>query len=150
MMGLFDSLPICAIVDEKYFAVHAGISPSCRSIEDIQRIHRFMEVPCEGGMCDLLWSDPAEESIDCWMPNSNRNCSYYFGGNQVRKFLNFNHLKMMFRGHEVNGEGFKYQKLGEQTVSITVFSAPNYSEHNKACVACIEVCSRLSRIIMLS
>ena len=98
-MKLFDELPICAIVDEKYFAVHAGISPSCHTIEDIQKIDRFMEVPDQGGMCDLLWSDPSDESMDCWKPNSNRKCSYFFGVNQVRNFLNFNHLKLLIRGH---------------------------------------------------
>jgi serine/threonine-protein phosphatase 2B catalytic subunit len=41
IMKLFDELPICAIIDETYFAVHAGISPSCQTVEDIQKINRF-------------------------------------------------------------------------------------------------------------
>lgn len=32
IMNLFDQLPISAIIDKKYFAVHGGISPSCTQL----------------------------------------------------------------------------------------------------------------------
>jgi serine/threonine-protein phosphatase 2B catalytic subunit len=41
LMRLFDELPLCAIIDQKYFAVHAGISPSCQTLEEIQQLNRF-------------------------------------------------------------------------------------------------------------
>ena len=40
-MKLFDELPICAIIDQKFFAVHAGISPTCQTLEEIQQLNRF-------------------------------------------------------------------------------------------------------------
>lgn len=44
-MNACDCLPICAIVNDKVFAVHAGISPLLKRIEDIDAIDRFQEIP---------------------------------------------------------------------------------------------------------
>lgn len=40
-MDLFDSLPIACVVDEKYLAMHGGISPELNLIEDINSVTRF-------------------------------------------------------------------------------------------------------------
>ena len=52
----FDKMPLCAIVDNKAFCVHAGISQDLHTIKDIQNINRFREIPDNGLFCDLLWS----------------------------------------------------------------------------------------------
>ena len=44
-MKACDCLPICAIVNDSIFAVHAGISPSLSSIQEIDSIDRFQEIP---------------------------------------------------------------------------------------------------------
>jgi len=60
-MELFDSLPIACVVDEKYLAMHGGISPELNLIEEINQINRFQEVPLEGLFCDLMWADPMKD-----------------------------------------------------------------------------------------
>ena len=40
-MELFDSLPIACVVDDKYLAMHGGISPDLNLIEDINDLNRF-------------------------------------------------------------------------------------------------------------
>lgn len=40
-MELFDSLPIACVVDDKYLAMHGGISPELNVIEDINELNRF-------------------------------------------------------------------------------------------------------------
>ena len=52
------SLPVAAIVDEKIFCCHGGLSPDLQSMEQIRRIMRPTDVPDTGLLCDLLWSDP--------------------------------------------------------------------------------------------
>jgi diadenosine tetraphosphatase ApaH/serine/threonine PP2A family protein phosphatase len=38
--------------------VHGGLSPVIASVDTIRLLDRKQEVPHEGAMCDLLWSDP--------------------------------------------------------------------------------------------
>lgn len=137
MMTVFDMLPLCAIVDHSFFAVHGGISPHLGHVSELQKLNRFQEVPAKGLLCDLLWSDPLND-VDCkWRSNSMRQCSFFFGVHHSRSFLNKNNLKMIIRGHEVTDQGFKYQKYLHNLLTLTVFSAPNYADyyHNKGCVA---------------
>ena len=45
-------------MDEKIFCCHGGLSPDLQSMEQIRRIPRPTDVPDQGLLCDLLWSDP--------------------------------------------------------------------------------------------
>ena len=59
----FNCLPVAAIVDEKIFCCHGGLSPDLQSMEQIRRIMRPTDVPDQGLLCDLLWSDPDKVQI---------------------------------------------------------------------------------------
>lgn len=52
-------MPVAAIIDEKILCMHGGLSPKLNSLEQILHLPRPAEVPDEGILCDLLWSDPA-------------------------------------------------------------------------------------------
>lgn len=41
-------------------------------------------MPLDGGICDLLWSDP--EDVSGWRVSS-RGCGYIFGGDIVSKVI---------------------------------------------------------------
>lgn len=98
-MTVFEMLPLCAVIDQKYFAVHGGISPEFKEIGEIQLINRFREVPPKGVLNDLLWSDPVDDHAELWRANSMRQCSFFFGITHSMNFLNRNKLKMIIRGH---------------------------------------------------
>ena len=55
---IFDLLALGALIDNSLFCVHGGLSPAINTIDDIRIIDRKQEVPHEGIMCDLMWSDP--------------------------------------------------------------------------------------------
>lgn len=57
---LFDYLPLTAVVEGQIFGTHGGLSPNIQNLDDIRKLDRFQEVPHEGAICDLLWSDPDE------------------------------------------------------------------------------------------
>ena len=64
----FNCLPIAAIIDEKIFCMHGGLSPDLKTMEQIRRIVRPTDIPDTGLLCDLLWSDPDKE-IRGWGDN---------------------------------------------------------------------------------
>ena len=97
-------------------------------LDAIDKINRFCEVPTSGILCDLLWSDPSEESKADWSFNATRACSYYYSSVHVKNFLKQNKLKTVIRAHEVQLKGFRFHYTDSpmSTNLITVFSAPNY------------------------
>jgi serine/threonine-protein phosphatase 4 catalytic subunit len=117
---IFDYLILAAVVENKIFCVHGGLSPNVKTLEDIQDLDRHQEVPHEGAMCDLMWSDP--EDIEDWGLSA-RGAGYLFGHDAVRKFNRANDLELICRAHQLVMEGFKVMFEG---ALVTVWSAPNY------------------------
>jgi serine/threonine-protein phosphatase 2B catalytic subunit len=145
-MELFDSMPIAALVDGKYFGMHGGISPELSKIEQVDKINRFQEVPLEGIFCDLLWADPMADEVansKDYIDNEERECSYLFGKKPAKKLLDSNNLMSILRGHQVQIEGYKMHRWDGPAsfpYVITIFSAPNYCGYyeNKASVLIID------------
>lgn len=79
--------------------MHGGISPDLRSLDQIRRIERPLDVPENGLLCDLLWSDP-DKDIDGWGEND-RGVSYTFGPDRVEEFLQKHDLDLICRAHQV-------------------------------------------------
>lgn len=63
--NVFDYLALSALVGGPHgvFCVHGGLSPAVKYINQIRFIDRKQEVPHDGPMCDLLWSDP-DDNLD--------------------------------------------------------------------------------------
>ena len=124
---LFDFFPVSALVANKVMCMHGGLSPSLEMIDELNDIDRFTEIPHEGCICDLVWSDPNDQTRadqrDDWKP-SDRGAGYYFNEKVLREFNHRNGLDYICRAHQVAMNGF-YWTHGNQCV--TVFSAPNYS-----------------------
>ena len=118
---MFDYLTLSVVIANKIFCVHGGLSPSIHSIDQIKIIDRFREIPHEGPMADLVWSDPDAERDEFSL--SPRGAGYTFGAQVVRKFLAVNGMNHILRAHQLCQEG--YQILYEDKLS-TVWSAPNY------------------------
>ena len=117
----FNCLPVAAIIDEKIFCCHGGLSPDLQSMEQIRRIMRPTDVPDQGLLCDLLWSDP-DKDITGWGEND-RGVSFTFGGEVVSKFLHKHDLDLICRAHQVVEDGYEFFAKRQL---VTLFSAPNY------------------------
>mmetsp|Transcript_13968 Transcript_13968/g.56237 ORF Transcript_13968/g.56237 Transcript_13968/m.56237 type:complete len:343 (-) Transcript_13968:2733-3761(-) len=118
---VFNCLPIAAIVDDKIFCTHGGLSPELTSMEQIRKIPRPTDVPDQGLLCDLLWSDP-EKEIRGWGEND-RGVSFTFGADIVGKFLSRFDLDLVTRAHQVVEDGYEF--FADRRL-VTIFSAPNY------------------------
>ncbi|KAI5983112.1 Metallo-dependent phosphatase-like protein [Pisolithus albus] len=128
---VFDYLALAAIVDGRVFCVHGGLSPNLQSIDQIRAIDRKQEVPHDGPMCDLLWSDPDE--ISGW-GISPRGAGFLFGSDITKAFAHQNAIDLIARAHQLAMEGYKLMFDG---TIVTVWSAPNY------CYRCGNVASIL-------
>ncbi|KAJ4374209.1 serine/threonine protein phosphatase Pzh1 [Neocucurbitaria cava] len=117
----FNTLPIAAIVAQKIFCVHGGLSPSLSHMDDIRQIARPTDVPDYGLLNDLLWSDPADMEND-WESNE-RGVSYCFGKKVIMEFLQRHDFDLVCRAHMVVEDGYEFFT---DRVLVTVFSAPNY------------------------
>ena len=117
---IFDYLSLSSIIEDKVFCVHGGLSPSINTLDQIRVIDRKQEVPHDGAMCDLMWSDP--EDIDGW-GLSPRGAGYLFGGDVVAQFNSTNGIDLIARAHQLVMEGYKH--MFNDTL-VTVWSAPNY------------------------
>ncbi|KAL2210382.1 serine/threonine-protein phosphatase PP-Z [Sarocladium strictum] len=117
----FNTLPIAAIVANKIFCVHGGLSPALSHMDDIRNIARPTDVPDYGLLNDLLWSDPADMEHD-WEANE-RGVSYCFGQRVITDFLATHDFDLICRAHMVVEDGYEFFN---DRVLVTVFSAPNY------------------------
>mmetsp|Transcript_10131 Transcript_10131/g.37705 ORF Transcript_10131/g.37705 Transcript_10131/m.37705 type:complete len:316 (-) Transcript_10131:376-1323(-) len=116
----FNCMPIAAIIDEKIFCMHGGLSPELHNMEQIRKVIRPTDIPDTGLLCDLLWSDP--EDIQGWGEND-RGVSFTFGQNIIEKFLKKHDLDLICRAHQVVEDGYKF--FADRRL-VTLFSAPNY------------------------
>lgn len=124
----FNCLPVAALVDEKILCMHGGLSPDLDSLDRIREIQRPVDVPDQGLLCDLLWSDPDRESSG-WGEND-RGVSFTFGADKVAEFLNKHDLDLICRAHQVVEDGYEF--FADRQL-VTIFSAPNYcGEFNNA------------------
>lgn len=132
---LFDFLPIAATIDNDYFCVHGGLSPSISLLDDIRRLERRQEIPHEGSLTDLMWSDPDDTNPGFGV--SSRGAGYLFGEDIVSRFLHLNSISHIIRAHQLCNDGF--QVLFKDCFS-TVWSAPNYCYRfgNKAAILMID------------
>mmetsp|Transcript_29218 Transcript_29218/g.78425 ORF Transcript_29218/g.78425 Transcript_29218/m.78425 type:complete len:250 (-) Transcript_29218:70-819(-) len=117
---LFDYLPLAAMVDQKIFCPHGGLSPSLENVDQILDLQRVQEVPHEGPICDLMWSDPDDRAGWGISP---RGAGYTFGQDITERFNYTNGFNFIVRAHQLVMEGYNWTH-GEKLV--TVFSAPNY------------------------
>ena len=117
---IFDYLSLSAIINDNIFCVHGGLSPNIATIDQIRELDRKREVPHEGPMCDLMWSDP--EEISGW-GLSPRGAGYQFGQDVVEKFNVQNNLRLIARAHQLVMEGHK--EMFNNSL-VTIWSAPNY------------------------
>lgn len=127
---LFDYLPLTALIDNQVcgfsssfaqngefygicssffphfilqiFCLHGGLSPSIDTLDHVRSIERVQEVPHEGPMCDLLWSDPDDR---CGWGISPRGAGYTFGQDISEAFNHNNGLTLVARAHQLVMEG---------------------------------------------
>lgn len=117
---LFDYYPLTGLVEKAIFCPHGGISPQLDTLDNILALDRIQEVPHEGPMCDIVWSDPDERTGWGISP---RGAGYTWGQDLSEQYNHTNGLTLIARAHQLVMEGYAWQH--DKNV-VTIFSAPNY------------------------
>uniref|UniRef100_H3GLM9 Serine/threonine-protein phosphatase n=1 Tax=Phytophthora ramorum TaxID=164328 RepID=H3GLM9_PHYRM len=124
---LFESLPLCAVLQQKIFVVHGGLfSRDNVTLAHLRGIARKREPPLHQTNFedkifeDMLWSDP--RPIQTRQP-SERGAGVEFGVNVTNNFCLVNKIALIIRSHECVIEGFEILHGGRL---ITLFSASRY------------------------
>jgi len=119
---VFQCLPLAAVINGSIFCLHGGLSPEIETLDQIRNIDRQRDLPHNGPLCDLLWSDPADDGKKGFN-SSPRGAGYCWGDDISDKFSHTNDLKMICRAHQLVMDGYSY---AHKKKCVTVFSAPNY------------------------
>ncbi|KAL1773878.1 serine serine/threonine-protein phosphatase PP1-alpha catalytic subunit [Sigmodon hispidus] len=101
----FNCLPIAGIVDEK-ICCHGRLSPDLQLMEQIRRIMQPTDVPDQGLLCDLLWSDP-DKDVQGWGENDH-GVSFTFEAEVVAKFLHKHDFDLICHAHQVVENGYEF------------------------------------------
>lgn len=117
---LFEYLPLSALIEKTVFCLHGGLSPQIDTLDQIMSLDRIREIPHEGPICDLLWSDPDDRYGWGISP---RGAGYTFGKDLSKAFNYRNGLTLICRAHQLVLKGYSW---GHDRNIITIFSAPNY------------------------
>jgi diadenosine tetraphosphatase ApaH/serine/threonine PP2A family protein phosphatase len=138
----FDYLPFSALIDDKVFCVHGGISPQMITLDQLRVIDRFKGFSdnLPGTLVsDLMWSDP-DTNIEHFR-FSERGEGFLFGEKALDCFLNYNALQYICRAHQLAQNGF--MKFWDGKL-YTVWSAPNYCYRFKNAASVMEIDEKLN------
>jgi diadenosine tetraphosphatase ApaH/serine/threonine PP2A family protein phosphatase len=112
---LFEHLYNAVLVEKRYLIIHGGLPPQAKTIEDLAYAHN--KHPKQGLLEDMLWSDPNEAIKGVY--ESPRGAGKLFGENITNEVLRRFNVKILIRGHEPSGDGFKVNHTGKV---LTLFS----------------------------
>ena len=135
-LRVFRHLPICAVLNDRVFCVHGGISKDLHKLSQLDHMKKPAQIPQEGIIADMLWSDPSPTVDNFQM--SDRGVGYLFGAYPLTKFLDNNNLELLVRSHESCDKGYNWPfdyspKTKEKC--LTIFSTSDYcDEENDAAV----------------
>lgn len=136
---VFEYLPLAAVIGDRYFCVHGGISPSLKKVSHLDKFDRLNPIGHEHVIEDMMWSDPCNQS-EQYVP-SLRGKGVTFGFLPLKEFLNKNSMDMLIRAHQCVKRGVSKDCGG---MVVTVFSTSNYCNENHNYAGVIEIKENMS------
>jgi len=120
-LSVFSQLPVSAIINGAFLAIHGGIARSLRSVDQLAALPKGVSSP-RGILSEILWNDP-DEAIDGFAASPRGPGIFRYGFDVLSGFLEANHLRAMIRSHEPREAGAAMEMCGKL---YTVFSCRYY------------------------
>jgi len=122
---LFSCLCLAVYVEERFLMVHGGLPEKLRNLNEIAEADVLhLEKPF---LEELLWNDP-DEDITGAFP-SPRGAGNVFGKSVTQEVLQRLNAKILIRGHEPAGEGFKINHDGKILTLFSRKGPPYFNMH---------------------
>lgn len=133
--SLFDQLPLVAVINNKVYCAHGGISKGAMDMCDVYLLQKPVGKIKDQIITDILWSDPSDLTED--FEESERGTGHVFGEKALDSFLKQNGYSTIIRGHQTCENG--YDQPFENNKCWTVFSSADYCNNwNTAAVLVVE------------
>ena len=121
---LWTNLYNAVFVEGRFLMIHGGVSPEINSLRDIAQAGDDHD---EALLEDLLWNDPAEGMQGVSL--SPRGAGKLFGKNVTEQVLGRVNAKILIRGHEASGKGFKINHEGRVLTLFSRKGAPYFNRY---------------------
>lgn len=152
ILAVYNSLPICAIVNSKILCLHGGIPEDKKILQRIKgvRTTNFSNIieSISQSFIQIMWNDPKSE-LGGFSASFRGAGIKFFGEDVFDSFLKENNLKLLIRAHECFPEGYRWffhHRL------LSIFSSANYrggSSPNPASYAVISKNEIIPKILNL-
>lgn len=133
----FQFLPIGAILKDKIFCVHGGISGLIENRKELMNIEKVGIMFCsnDSAAAELLWNDP-DTGVSTFK-KSNRGLGCIFGNKSLDVFLKKMNFDIVIRAHQITMNGYDWP-FGRNGGILTIFSCVDYcGSSNDAAVALV-------------
>ena len=151
---VFNFMPLAAIINNKIFCIHGGLTPDLETIEEINKIDRFACIDKNDQIFGLLANSPVEYSywkflyyyniINGWMEAPKGNDKYFLE-EVTERFEKKNEIDLIICGRHYMEDGFRFFHNNKL---ISLFSAPNY-DGNKNKGAIIEIDENMEKRFLI-
>jgi protein phosphatase len=111
-------------VEGRFLMIHGGVSPEISSLQDIAQAQENHNVAL---LEDLLWNDPVEGMRGVSL--SPRGAGKLFGKDVTEQVLGRVNAKILIRGHEASGNGFKISHDGKVLTLFSRKGSPYYNRY---------------------
>ena len=138
---VFNYLPLAAIINNNIFCISGGLSPDFETLEEINKIDRFVCIDNSDNIFGLMANSPVEYSywkflyfyniINGWMqdPKSNEE---YFLEEVTERFEKKNKIDLIICGRHLMEDGFRFFHNNKL---ISLFSTPDFGiNRNKGAI----------------
>jgi protein phosphatase len=115
IIQVFRFLPFAAVLNYRVFCCFGGIGRNMVDVESIATIRRPLDNFGLGLVAELCWSVPTAV-LPMFLPGT-RNYGNFFGREAVGHFLKQNHLQLLVRTYNPNGDSCGYS-LDDQVMTV--------------------------------
>ena len=153
---VFNYMPLAAIINNDIFCIYGGLSPDLETIEEINKIDRFIFIDKNDNILGLIANSPIEYSYyeflylyninNGWMQDPiSRGRNYYFLEEVTERFEKKNKIDLIICGGQYMEDGFRFFHNNKL---ISLFSAPNFGR-NKNKGAIIEIDENMEKRFLI-